>query len=259
MVDDRGNQVSEPLRLGARQCRLHLQLFCTWPASADDFLVFYLDFETSGLNVLEHHIVEIGVLCENLACFSTVVCPQVMSEEVAVHGISNEELKQGPQFVDAFLRMCRFCENLAEVALEEDDSSSDGEALQSLRERPPKILICAHNGMNFDFPFLCRECIRNGIDVGKLGQWRYADSLDIFRAMDSELHGGCVKLQCLLRSLASNVQLHAHRALDDCKAFKSVLENVATALGVSARRLIRPFMVEVDCVMTTTHIGMLAE
>ena len=88
MVDDRGNQVSEPLRLGARQCRLHLQLFCTWPASADDFLVFYLDFETSGLNVLEHHIVEIGVLCENLACFSTVVCPQVMSEEVAVHGIS---------------------------------------------------------------------------------------------------------------------------------------------------------------------------
>ena len=202
---------------------------------------------------------EIGVVCENMACFGTVVCPPVMSEETGVHGISNEELKEGPQFLEAFFRLCRFCDNLVEMALDDDDSSSDGAPASSLRERPPEILICAHNGMKFDFPFLRSECMRNGIDIARLGQWRFADSLAIFRSIDSELSGGCVKLQCLLRSLAPDAQLHAHRALDDCRALKHVLESAAMMLGVSTRRLIQPFIAEVDYVTTTTHIGMLAE
>ena len=107
MLDDRGRSVNEPLLLGARQCRFHLQLFCTKPAGNVDCLLFYLDFETSGLEVLSHHIVEIGVLCENGACFSTVVCPPAFSEQIPVHGISNDELRQGPSFVDAFHRMHR--------------------------------------------------------------------------------------------------------------------------------------------------------
>ena len=85
MLDDRGHKVNEPLLLGARQCRLHLQLFCTLPTTVDDYLLFYLDFETSGLDIIEHHIVEIGMLCENLECFQTVVCPLVFPEEVQVH------------------------------------------------------------------------------------------------------------------------------------------------------------------------------
>ena len=71
MLDDRGHKVNEPLLLGSLQCRLHLQLFCTRSAEVSDYLLFYLDFETSGLDILEHHIVEIGVLCENLACLQT--------------------------------------------------------------------------------------------------------------------------------------------------------------------------------------------
>ena len=166
LLDDRGNNVNEPLLLGARHCRFHLQLFCTKPADNVDCLLFYLDFETSGLDVIGHHIVEIGMLCENGACYSTVVCPPVFSEEVPVHGISNEELRQGPFFVDAFRRMHRFCNNLVEMALTPDDSSGDEAATESLREGPPNILVCAHNGMKFDFPFLCSECLRNDIDIG---------------------------------------------------------------------------------------------
>ena len=101
--------------------------------------------------------------------------------------------------------------------------------------------------------------MRNGIDIAMLGQWRFADSLAIFRSIDSELSGGCVKLQCLLRSLAPDAQFHAHRALDDCRALKHVLEPAAMMLGVSTRRLIQPFIVEIHYVMTTTHKGMLAE
>ena len=50
-----------------------------------------------------------------------------------MRGISNEELKEGPPFVDAFVRMCRFCENLVEMALGDEDSSSDGAPASSLR------------------------------------------------------------------------------------------------------------------------------
>ena len=109
-LDDRGHSVNEPLLLGARQCRFHLQLFCITPASNVDCLLFYLDFETMGVGMLGHHIVELGVLCESGACFSTVVCPPVFSDEVPAHGITNEELRQGPSFVDAFPRMHRFCD-----------------------------------------------------------------------------------------------------------------------------------------------------
>ena len=133
MLDDRGRSVNEPLLLGARQCRFHLHLFCTKPAGNVDCLLFYLDFETSGLEVLSHHSVGIGVLCENGACFSTVVRPPVFSEQIPVHGISNDELRQGPSFVDAFHRMHRFCNNLVEMALTPGDSSGDEVVVETLR------------------------------------------------------------------------------------------------------------------------------
>ncbi len=235
MVDDRGHKVNEPLLLGARQCRLHLQLFCTGPATVDDYLLFYLDFETSGLDIIEHYIVEIGVLCESAACFQTVVCPPVFAEAVQVRGIPNEELKQRPTFVEAFLRMFRFCENLAEMALADDDSSDDEVTTASLRGTPPRVLICAHNGRAFDFPFLCSMCLRSGLDIGRLARWLYLDSLEVFRAIDAGVHGGCVKLGGLLRSLAPAAELQPHRALEDCRALKAVVDTVCAALCVSQK------------------------
>ena len=259
LLDDRGHNVNEPLLLGARHCRFHLQLFCTKPSGNGDCLLFYLDFETSGLDVLGHHIVEIGVLCENGACFSTVVCPPLFSEQVLVHGISNEELRQGPSFVDAFHRMYRFCNNLVEMALADTDSSVDEAATETLRDDPPQILVCAHNGKLFDFPFLCSECIRNDIDIGCLADWVFVDTLEVFRAMDAETYGGCAKLQCILRNHGATADLHAHRALDDSRALKAVLESVSASLGVSPKVLIQPFVVGLDNATTTAHIGMLTK
>ncbi len=50
MVDQNGRPVAEPLRRGGWHCAFHIQLFCTTPArtSAFEFLVSYLDLETSG-------------------------------------------------------------------------------------------------------------------------------------------------------------------------------------------------------------------
>ena len=173
LLDDRGNNVNEPLLLGARHCRFHLQLFCTKPADNVDCLLFFLDFETSGLDVVGHHIVEMGVLCENGACFSTVVCLPELSEEVPVHGISNEELLQGPSFADAFHRMHRFCRNLVEMALTDGDSSADEAAAVSLREDPPRILVCAHNGMTCQNTKLCLGMLIKEYQYSKYCGLRY--------------------------------------------------------------------------------------
>merc|ERR1712020_13271 len=155
--------------------------------------------------------------------------------------------------------MHRFCNNLLEMALAPDDSSGDEAATESLRKDPPQILVCAHNGMKFDFPFLCSRCLRNGIDIGYLADWFFADTLEVFRAMDAETYGGCAKLQCILRNHGATADLHAHRALDDCRALKAVLESVAASLGVGPRVLIQPFVVGLDHATTTAHIGMLTK
>ena len=86
-------------------------------------------------------------------------------------------------------------------------------------------------------------------------KWKFVDTLEVVKALGSDSHGGCVKLQCLLRHLTGGEDLRAHRALDDCVALKSVLESIAGVLGVSLRALIRPFVVEFDSVATITNIS----
>ena len=111
--------------------------------------------------------------------------------------------------------------------------------------------------MKFDFPFLCSECLRNDIDIGCFAGWGFADTLEVFRAMGAETYGGCAELQCLVRNRrGAAADFHAHRALDDCRALKAVLESVAASLGISPRVLLQPFVVAVDDVTTTTYIRM---
>ena len=93
------------------------------------------------------------------------------------------------------------------------------------------------------------------MDLEFLVKWKFVDTLEVVRALGNEIHGGCVKLQCLLRHLSNGEELRAHRALDDCFALKSVLESIAGVLGVSLRTLLKPFLLEFDCVATITNIS----
>ena len=98
------------------------------------------------------HIVEIGVLEHaTQAVYSTVVCPPVFSsgDVEPVHGISDEELKQGPDFKSAFRRMTSFLENIIVMAVQDMSDSSDDDfgAQPALKEQPPQIVIVAHNGL----------------------------------------------------------------------------------------------------------------
>ncbi len=253
MKDASGAFIAEPLKNGASCCKLHLRIFCARPARVEDPLLLYLDFETTGLDILRDHIVEIGVLCEHSECFSTVVCPPTFADGPTVHGIPDEELREGPCFRDAFGRLLRFCRNLAENAVTAGDSSEEEEARPpTLKDAPPQVVIVAHNGVGFDFPFLCSECYRNDILLESLCRWRFVDSLEVVRAIDDV--GGCVKLQCLLRHLAREEELRAHRALDDCFALRAVLSSLARWLGVSPWALLRPFVLEFDSSATLTNL-----
>ena len=86
-------------------------------------------------------------MCEHSECFSTVVCPPAFGDGPNVHGILDEELREGPSFAEAFKRLFRFCENVAESAVCDDASSEEDEVTPTiLKESPPRILIVAHNG-----------------------------------------------------------------------------------------------------------------
>ena len=220
VIGSEGQDLAAPLRAGCDYCRAHLPTLVAKPCQVEDSLVFYLDFETSGLDIFSDHIVEFGLLCETGECFSTVCCPPVMTPGPHVHGIANEEVSLGPPFVIAFERMVRFINELLLITVEgamESDASSQEELLPvRFKERPPEVVLVAHNGYKFDFPFLLSECHRNSIDwSAALGDWKLVDTLEIVKAIHPELYGGCPKLQCLLQKTHCR-DLQAHRALDGC-------------------------------------------
>ena len=78
------------------------------------------------------------------------------------------------------------------------------------------------------------------------------------RALDGEVYGGCVKLQCL-RHLARGQEWRPHRALDDCFALRAVVGSLAGLLGVSTWALLRPFVVKFDSATTLMNLSMLCE
>ena len=228
-----GRRAAQSLEYGGKQCLFHLELFHS--SVVEDARVFYLDFETSGLDLGLDSIVEIGLLEEAGACFQTVVRPVVFREEgTAVHGISNSELAQGPDLAEAFSRMSSFVEALLDTSL---DSTCTRVA-----DVRPVALIVAHNGKSFDFPFLVSELYARGIDPSSLSRWRFADSIDLVRACRVE----CAKLQCLCKTI-NDEALQAHRALSDCLSLRKVVQAMSERYDSSPLELLKLFALELDC------------
>ena len=105
------------------------------------------------------------------------------------------------------------------------------------------ILIVAHNGLKFDFPYLSSEAMRAGIGPGVMAAWGYVDTLDVLRATDC---AECQKLQCAFRAFGGIHGLRAHRALDDCIALGSVVRSISASVGVTPWVLLRHFAVRLD-------------
>ena len=211
--DRDGYDIVAPLRHGCEFCRVHLPTLVLETPEVADVVFFFLDFETSGLDIFADHIVEFGLLCSSGECFATVCCPPTMTPGPHVHGIENDELAKGPCFEEAFTRMVQFVEWRLMLSMESDDSSEDEIPATRFKDERPSPVMVAHNGRGFDFPFLLSECQRNNLDWSLMASWMYVDTLDLVRAIDEGALGSCKKLQCLLHQTAVG-DLQAHRALD---------------------------------------------
>ncbi len=106
------------------------------------------------------------------------------------------------------------CTSMAVDSRADSDSDDDvwgGRSTTRLVRDPPKPLIVGHNIYRFDAPILMVEMLRNAYGLECLEEWLFADSLEIFRALD----GPCARLQCMFhRMKPPGHQLAAHRALD---------------------------------------------
>lgn len=255
-----GRLAAAPLKAGGAYCLFHATLFVAEPVRMDDGVVFYVDLETTGLSILDDGIVEMAAVeMVTGAAFATVV-RSTCSSTAAVHGIEQSEIDQGPPFEIAFRRMVHFIENIAATALLEDsDSSCDELPTTRLRHAVPDVVVAAHNGAKFDFPFLVRECVRHGVSLHDMERWRYVDTLAAVRAIDTEIFGGCLKLQCLRHRARSSEGPNAHRALDDCLLLRDVVGHMSAALGITSFALLEPFLIRLDVSATAANLSALVD
>ena len=226
-------------------------------------VVFMLDLETTGVDIVNDRVVEIaavrahGDVRMKGESFSTTVCadPIILKgrgkEASKVHGITDEEIKQGPTFKEAWMRFVKWVDDVANIAIKDDDS--DDEMSQPTFLEDPIIVLAAHNGFRFDFPLLLCELLRNDISTTIWEQWYFVDTLQIFRSLNEY---GCIKLQCTAKDMMIDSG-HAHRALDDCIVLWRITSTFAERIGISMKELLSRFSVELDLASSTAQLSML--
>ena len=134
-------------------------------------------------------------------CFSTTVQvhPDILKERgeeaFAVHGITNEEIKQGPSFEQAWTRFLKWIDDVTNSATKYEVESDDDTGLPTLLEDPAVVLV-AHNGIRFDFPLLLCELLRNNLSTTMFERWYFVDTLHTFKDLNKY---ECIKLHCLAR------------------------------------------------------------
>ena len=241
--------------------------------SEGQLLVFFLDFEATGVDPTFDRIVEFAAIAaigppSAPPCFSTVVrvdaafLQQHGAKAAEIHGILAEEIAQGPDFASAFGEFLSFVDGLLNTALEtgtqSDDDDEEGEPdMPRIAEVSPTVVIAAHNGIKYDFTMLLCECSRNKLPWQRMEQWLFVDTLQILEAIPMDL-GGCKKLQCVSRFCSGcDHGLAAHRALADTMVLRAVVEHLAQCLSVSLEELIRPFCQRLDVDMPARYLNAL--
>ena len=139
-ADNNGRVVAEPLCRGGEFCSLHAKPFCTKPTQMDDYkrlVIVILDLETTGTDILHDRIVEIAAArCHDDIrmsgeAFSTTVRmdPDILMtrglEAFEVHGITSEEIKQGPSFEQAWMRFLTWIDDVTNSAMKYESESDD--------------------------------------------------------------------------------------------------------------------------------------
>jgi DNA polymerase-3 subunit epsilon len=151
------------------------------------FRPIFFDLETTGTRPDTDRIVEIAAFDPvRNQTFQQLVHPGIVIpvEMTAIHGISNEMVKEKPSFAGAGAEFINFCSG--------------------------KVILVAHNGEMFDVPFLRAECKRHKLAFPS--GWGLVDSLKWARKYRKDLPRHALQY---LREMFGIPHNHAHRALDD--------------------------------------------
>ena len=263
-TDDHGRLVAGPLHKGGEFCLFHAKPFCTKPTrvNVDQMVVIMLDLETTGIDIVNDRIIEVaavrahGDIRMKGECFSTTVNvdPTVIEncgqEAFKVHGITDEEIRQGPSFEEVWMRFLKWIDDVVNMTIQ--DAYSDHDMRQPMILEDPVIVMVAHNGFRFDFPMLLCELLRHGLSPIVFEQWYFVDTL----ALKTMNPYGCIKLQCMARDTMTDPG-NAHRALDDCIVLSMITTILAERVGISMKELLSMFVVNVDVASSAAHLALL--
>jgi DNA polymerase III subunit epsilon len=163
----------------------------------------FFDLETTGRFPNSDRITEIAAYdLEKKNSFSSLVNPgiSIPKETVAFNGISDEMVKDSPQFPELIAPFLDFC-------------SGD-------------VALVAHNGENFDWPFLAEEMKRANKSLPQ--NILLIDSLKWARYVRKDLPRHSLQY---LRTIYDIPPNQAHRALDDVMVLAAVFMNLVDDLS----------------------------
>ena len=159
--------------------------------------IAFFDLETTGLNISRDRIVEIGIVKidkdHNETTYVQRINPEIEipQESFEIHGISNEDVKDCPTFI--------------EVA--EDIKNFIGDAD-----------LAGYNSNKFDIPFLIEQFLQHEIEFSMKDR-RYIDVQTIFHKMEQRTLSAAYKFYC------SKELNDAHSAEADAKATYEILKS----------------------------------
>lgn len=158
-------------------------------------LVFF-DLETTGLNIGKDKIIEIALLkvnpdgSEEIKTWLVNPEMQISEEALAIHGISNDDLKDKPTFVQIAKEILSFLDNCD---------------------------LAGYNSNKFDLPLLMEEFLRVGLDFDIRGR-KFIDVQNIFHKMEPRTLSAAFKFYC------NQELVDAHQAESDTRATYEVLK-----------------------------------
>ena len=158
--------------------------------------LLFFDLETTGINIVKDRIIEISYVKvspngkEELRTFRVNPGMPIPPESTAIHGITDEDVKDCPTF--------------KEIA-------------KTLAKQIEGCDLAGYNSNRFDIPMLAEEFLRAGVDID-LNRRKFIDVQTIFHKMEQRTLSAAYKFYC------DKDLENAHTAEADTRATYEVLQ-----------------------------------
>ena len=158
--------------------------------------IVFFDLETTGINITTDRIVEISALKvaingnEEVKTYRVNPEMPIPAESTAVHGISDDDIKDAPTFKEIAKVLAQFIEGCD---------------------------LCGFNSNRFDIPLLAEEFLRCGVDID-LRKRKFVDVQTIFHKLEQRTLSAAYQFYC------GKELVGAHGAEADVRATYEVLK-----------------------------------